>query len=512
MSNEITVEYILEALDITEEDYFDLSDLELLQMIDESTLIETPSKEVIGKLLAQRAVPRRAFHDEKYRAHQTAWQKTKAEKERETAKGPRKGESKEAHAARIAELGKQEAHHKARQQHHETMRNAKDSTIAIAGRRLNDKPVTDFQGSDWEKDSPKDVARKAGKKERPKAVAEPYEEEYVHEETAAASSLHPGARAIENPKSKLEVMNHVTNTMSGMGKDDLLKWFNDTMSQFGPGKTYGVGDNSAKNASTIDMSNGIGPKTKMPMPKLGVKEDVEEMFAGEDLTEEFKEKATTLFEAAVGARINLEVARLEEEYDNYLNEAIENITEEVTSKVDTYLDYVVENWMNENKVAVESTLRNELVTDFIDGMKGLFTEHYINIPEDKVDVLETMAEKVEELESRQDALISENVELKKALVEVEKDNVLDSMMEGLALSQQEKFAALSEGIDFDGDLSTYKKKLSVIKENYFGTEKKSFTSSNIEEETFEGNSLTESVHIDPSVNKYVQAISRSIKK
>jgi hypothetical protein len=145
-------------------------------------------------------------------------------------------------------------------------------------------------------------------------------------------------------------------------------------------------------------------------------------------------------------------------------------------------------------------------------MKGLFTEHYIDIPEDKVDVLETMAEKVEELESRQDALISENVELKKALVEVEKDNVLDSMMEGLALSQQEKFAALSEGIDFDGDLSTYKKKLSVIKENYFGTEKKSFTSSNIEEETFEGNSLTESVHIDPSVNKYVQAISRSIKK
>jgi hypothetical protein len=339
------------------------------------------------------------------------------------------------------------------------------------------------------------------------------EDTVLDEGTAAADSLHPGARSISDPKSKIEVIQHAIGHMHAMKKEDLVKWYHETMAQFGPGKDYGVGDNSAKNMSSIDMKGATGPKTKMPMPKLGVKEDVEEMFAGQDdLSEEFKEKATTIFEAAVNARATLEIARLEEEYELSLNEAVESIMEEVTNKVDTYLDYVVENWMKENEVAVESTLRNELVADFIEGMKGLFAEHYIDVPQDKVDVLETMAEKVEELEGKQDALIAENVELKKAFVEVEKERLLDSMMEDLALSQQEKFAALSEGIDFDGDLGTYQKKLSIIKENYFGSDKKVHASTNIIEESFEGETSAETVHLDPTVSKYVQAISRSIKK
>jgi hypothetical protein len=297
-----------------------------------------------------------------------------------------------------------------------------------------------------------------------------------------------------------------------MKKDDLVKWFTAQQAVFGPNKDYGVGDNSSKNSATIDATTGKGPKTKMPMPKLGIKEDIDNMFIDQDLSEEFKEKITTIFEAAVSARTMVEIARLEEEFETTLEESIIEIMEDVTDKVDTYLDFVVENWMKENEVAVESTLRNELVSDFIDGLKGLFAEHYIDVPQDKVDVLETMAEKIEELEAKYDSLVYENVELKNSFVEVEKDNVLESHLSSLALSQQEKFKALAESVDFDGNLETYARKLSIIKENYFGVEKKATTSTNITEETFEGDTAVAVSAVDPTVNKYVQALSRTIKK
>ena len=335
--------------------------------------------------------------------------------------------------------------------------------------------------------------------------------ENIDEGTLAADSLKPASKSIDDPKSKLSYIASTIGAMQAMSKDDLVKWYNDTMSQFGPGKDYGVGDKSAANQSSIDMTSGSGPKTRMPMPKLGVQEDVEAMFAGQDLSEEFKEKASTLFEAAVSARVITETVRLEEEFEEALTEAVSEINEELTSKVDSYLDYVVEQWMEENAVAIESTLRNEVMEEFIDGLKGLFTDHYIDIPEQKVDVLESLAGKVEELESMLDEQITENVELKRAFVEVEKKDVLESYLGSLALSQQEKFKALSEGIDFDGDVETYARKLAIIRENYFGVEKYAHVSTNIMEETFE-EELVESTNVDPTVNRYVQAISRTLKK
>jgi hypothetical protein len=259
------------------------------------------------------------------------------------------------------------------------------------------------------------------------------------------------------------------------------------------------------------MKGGSGPKTKDAMPKLGVREDVEEMFAGQDLSEEFKENAATLFEAAIHARTILEVARLEEEYEEALIEAVTEIQEELSSKVDSYLEYVVESWMEENEVAIESTLRNELMEEFIDGLQGLFAEHYIAVPEDKVDVLEALAQKVEVLEGRLDETINENSELRAVVANVEKNEIFESLCDGLAFSQVEKFRALAEGIDFDGDVETYGKKLSFVKENYFKT-KSSVFASNIEEETFEGEESTNTVSIDPTVNRYVQAISKTVKK
>jgi uncharacterized coiled-coil protein SlyX len=247
----------------------------------------------------------------------------------------------------------------------------------------------------------------------------------------------------------------------------------------------------------------------MPMPKLNVREDVEEMFAGQDLSEEFKDKASTLFEAAISARLMVEQARLEEEFEEKLNESISSISGEMTTKLDTYLDYVVEQWMKENEVAIESTLRNELAEEFIDGLKNLFAEHYISVPQQQVDVLEALADKVNELEEKLNETISENVALKNVVVEESAKNIFEELASDLALTQQEKFAALAEGIEFDGDLGIYEKKLKIIKENYFKQD--SVSHSNIIEESFEGEIGTV-VNTDPSVNRYVQAIARTVKK
>lgn len=306
--------------------------------------------------------------------------------------------------------------------------------------------------------------------------------ETVEEETAAAKSIAPKGKA----------MFDVMAAMSKMSGPDLNK-FLETMKQFGPNKDYGVGDNSAKNKATIAM-----------------KEDLDTLFNGYELSEEFKETASTLFEAALNARIIAETTRLEEEFAVELEEQMTEFSEEMVSKIDSYLNYAVENFMKENEVAIESALRNELTEEFIEGLKNLFAEHYISIPQDKVDVLEALAEKVEQLESKLNEAITENTELRSVLVAESATKVFEELASDLALTQQEKFAALAEGIEFNGDLETYAKKLSIIKENYFKNDSQQY-SSNIEEETFEGE-ISESVNVDPVVSRYVQAIARTVKK
>ena len=347
------------------------------------------------------------------------------------------------------------------------------------------------------------------------------EEEYgLEEDTMAASSLKPAAKKISDPKSldstKIGMMSRMMHTMNTMEKSDMVDFFNQVMGQFGPDKDYGVSDKSGSNQSSIDMSPShasktTGPKTRDAMPKLNVKEDVEEMFAGEDLSEDFKEKASTLFEAAINARLIAETARLEEEYENAISEELESFNESITTKLDSYLDYVVEQWMDANEVAIESTLRNELAEEFMEGLKNLFAEHYISVPQEQVDVLEALADKVNALEEKLDESITENTELKGYLLETKKEEILEEIASDLALTQQDKFSALVEGIEFDGDLETYARKVMIIKENYFRTE--TTYSSNIEEETFEGElyESTGSKYVDPNVNRYVQAISKTVK-
>jgi len=320
----------------------------------------------------------------------------------------------------------------------------------------------------------------------------------LEEDSAAMDSLKPNSKPAD-PTSKIGMMQSVLGAMNGMEKQDLTHWFAAAMAQFGPNKEYGVGDNSAKNRASVAMK-----------PTSAMKEDIEAMFDGQDLSEEFKLTASTLFEAAVNARVITESARLEETYENALQENYAVFTEEVTNKLDSYLSYVTENWMKENEVAIESTLRNELMEEFIEGLRNLFSEHYISVPQEQTSVLEALADKVGLLESKLSEVIVENAELRGVLVNEAAKNVFAELSSDLALTQQEKFAALAEGIEFDGDVETFAKKLSIIKENYFNNDTAP-RASNILEESFEGEEVS-NVGIDPHVNRYVQALSRHIKK
>jgi hypothetical protein len=319
------------------------------------------------------------------------------------------------------------------------------------------------------------------------------------DEASAAETLKPAAMSVADPKSRVEIMKTMIGAMAEMPKRDLVKWFDQAQAQFGPGKDYGVGDNSAKNKASVAM-------------KSSIKEDFEVMFEGQDLSEEFKEKATTLFEAAISSAIAVETARLEEEMDQKLADQVSEIEEIMAGKLDTYLDYVVESWMKDNEVAIESALRNEIMEEFIDSLKTVFEEHYISVPAEKTDVLESLALRVQELESKLDEVITENSELKSSVVDHEKNDVFESLCSDLALTQVEKFRALSEGIDFDGDLDTYSKKLSIIKESFFKTAETAPTQTVVTEELEESEASTDVVYTDPRVKSYVQAISRTIKR
>lgn len=199
---------------------------------------------------------------------------------------------------------------------------------------------------------------------------------------------------------------------------------------------------------------------------VDMSEHVEALLAGEDLSEEFKAKAATIFEAAVKAKIDEEIARLEAAYAETLEEQIEEIQTELSESVDNYLGYVVEQWVQDNEVAIESGLRSELTEEFISGLRNLFSEHYIDIPEDKVSVVEEMAAKVAELEGKLNEEIERNVSLNTMINESKRFEILVDACEGLTDTQAEKLKALSEGVEFTS-ADEFGHKLNLIKESYF---------------------------------------------
>lgn len=245
------------------------------------------------------------------------------------------------------------------------------------------------------------------------------------------------------------------------------------------------------------------------MQSMGMKEDMEALFSDEDLSEEFKNKASAIFEAAVIARAITVVEELETDILAAAEESIEEIKIELEEQVDAYLNYMVEEWVNENQVAIESGLKTELQEDFMNGLKNLFTEHYIDIPEEKVDVLEAMAEEVEELHNKLNEALNNNIELSQAIVEARKSELVTSVCEGLTATQSEKVKTLAEGVEFTTE-GEYMGKLKIIRESYFRADSSKVKEVSKQIQLTESQETIVPQEVSSTMERYVSALSRSL--
>ena len=204
--------------------------------------------------------------------------------------------------------------------------------------------------------------------------------------------------------------------------------------------------------------------------EIDIEEDVQALVEGEELSEDFKEKAKTILEAAINGKVSQIQEVLEADYEKKLLEEVEEIKGALNERVDSYLEYVADEWFAENQLAVESGLKEELTESFMTGLKGLFEEHYVSIPEEKYDVLESMVEKLDDMETKLNEQIEKNVSLNQRLAGATADSIFESVSDGLADTQKEKLASLSESVEFESD-TEYREKLETLKESYFPTAK-----------------------------------------
>jgi len=237
--------------------------------------------------------------------------------------------------------------------------------------------------------------------------------------------------------------------------------------------------------------------------EFDIEEDVNALLEGEELSEEFQEKARIIFESALRSKVNEIRESLEVQYEERLVEEVQAIAEELEERVDSYLEYVAEEWINENTLAIETGLKEELTESFLGGLKQLFEEHYVEIPEDKYDVLESMVEKLDDMETKLNEQIDRNIQLNKRLSESVADRIFDEISEGLATTQKEKLASLAESVEFESE-TQYREKLETLKESYFPSR---VVAPSVTTETLsEGVEIASEYHSD-SMNRYLKTLS-----
>jgi hypothetical protein len=249
----------------------------------------------------------------------------------------------------------------------------------------------------------------------------------------------------------------------------------------------------------------------MKKEEYDIEEDVNALLAGEELSEEFQEKARTIFETAIRSKVAEIKEELQETYEQALVEEIEVIKEGLTDRVDAYLEYVADEWIAENALAVEHGLKTEMTESFLAGMKGLFEDHYVSIPEDRYDVIESMVDKLDEMEEKLNEQIERNVALNRRLAESVADVIFADVAEGLALSQKDKLASLAENVEFDSE-ANYREKLVTLRESYFpsNTTTQRDNSENLSEQS--SHDATELTSVTPIMEAYLQTLSRVAKK
>ena len=245
--------------------------------------------------------------------------------------------------------------------------------------------------------------------------------------------------------------------------------------------------------------------------KIDVEEDLNALIAGEELSEEFQEKARTIFEAAIRTKVTEMTESIKAQYEETLVEEVKTIKEELQDRLDSYLEYVADEWVSENELAIEHGLKTEMTESFLTGMKSLFEDHYVTIPEEKYDVIESMVDKLDEMEGKLNEQIDKNVALNKRLAESTADVIFAEVTEGLAQTQRDKLATLAENVEFESE-NGYREKLETLKESYFSgkTSTPTSKSENLTEES-EATDYQSKV-VSSSMERYLQTMTRVAKK
>ena len=243
--------------------------------------------------------------------------------------------------------------------------------------------------------------------------------------------------------------------------------------------------------------------------EIDIEADINALVEGEDLSEDFKAKAATIFEAAINSKVQEISEQITAQYEERLVEEIASIKEELKDRVDSYLEYVADEWVQENELAVQSGLKEEMTESFISGMKSLFEEHYVTIPEEKYDVIESMVDKLDEMEGKLNEQIEKNIALNKRLAESVSDVVFADVTEGLAQTQKDKLASLVDNVEFESE-EAYREKLGTLKESYFPTQKAQRNET--ENLTEEAGSTDYTASVSPSMEAYLKTLNRVSKK
>ena len=246
--------------------------------------------------------------------------------------------------------------------------------------------------------------------------------------------------------------------------------------------------------------------------KIDVEEDINALIAGEELSEEFQEKARTIFEAAIKSKVVEITEGIKSEYEENLVEEVKTIKEELTDRLDSYLEYVADEWVAENQLQVEHGLKTEMTESFLEGMKKLFEDHYVTIPEEKYDVIESMVDKLDDMESKLNEQIEKNVALNSRLAESTADVIFADVTEGLAQTQRDKLATLAENVEFESE-NGYREKLETLKESYFPSKGTNTPTSKTENLTEESEAVDyQSKAISNTMDRYLQTMTRVAKK
>jgi len=341
------------------------------------------------------------------------------------------------------------------------------------------KPVTLVKTE--EKDEDKEVKAKSESDE------EEEEEEVKAEEKAST------------PKLKSEIMQGIVDHIKGLKKEDLAKMY---------GK-HVLGETEQDEGYEEEEEDEEASKIKkesidQTIEDLDVSQDIDALVGGEEeLSDEFKTKAATIFETAIKSKVRSELEKIHAENQESSKKVAEETMTSVVEKVDDYMNYVVEQWMSDNELAIERGLKGEIAEDFISGLKGLFEDHYIDVPDEKYDILEANLTKIEELEDKLNKQMEENVQLKKAKGELVKESMIADVDDGMTDTETEKFQSLVDDVEFS-DEESYKEKLQTIKESYFGTDEVKAQDETLTEE----GTKEETVEVSGEMAKYMTAIKR----